>query len=160
MVEIKITHKEEIIPEFDKKNDNKYDKLLDECQGYKYAQSSNFIKLSRTVIFGIIGTIWILSYSNGEFIIHNTYLITSLLFAFLHILIDLLHYLVDMIFYKKEYVRFSEDKGDANAIEKHDKRMDKHATVSFRFVCVNTIALLLSVISFIIGFVFQFEIFE
>lgn len=111
MVEIKITHKEEIIPELDKKKDNKYDKLLDECQGYKYAQSSNFIKLSRTVVFGIIGTIWILSYSNGEFKIHNTSLITSLLFAFLHISIDLLHYLVDMIFIRESMSDFLRIRG-------------------------------------------------
>ena len=32
MVEIKITHKEEIKPEPDKKEDNKYDKLLDEVK--------------------------------------------------------------------------------------------------------------------------------
>lgn len=160
MLEIKIFHKEEIEPEVEKKEDNKYDKLLDECQGYKYAQSSNFIKLSRTVVFGIIGTIWILSYSDGEFEIHNTCLITSLFFAFLHILIDLLHYFVDMIFYKKEYVRFSDDRGGTNTIEKHDKRMDEHATVSFSCVCINAFVFLLTAISFIKGFIFQFEIFK
>lgn len=160
MIEIKITHKEGIKPESDKKEENKYDKLLDECQGYKYSQSSNFIKLSRTVVFGIIGTIWILSYSDGEFEIHNTCLITSLFCAFLHILMDLLHYFVDMIFYKKEYVRFADDRGCANAIEKHDKRMDNQAAVSFGFVCVNAVVLLLTAISFIRGFIFQFKMFE
>lgn len=160
MIEVRISHKEEIKPCVEKKDGNQYDKLLDECQGYKYAQSSNFIKLSRTAVFGIIGTIWILSYSDGEFEIHNTCLITSLFFAFLHILIDLLHYFVDMIFYKREYVRFSDDRGCANAIEKHDKRMDKHAIVSFSFVCINAFVLLLTAISFIKGFIFQFEIFK
>ena len=160
MVEIKITHKEGIKPESDKKEENKYDKLLDECQGYKYAQSSNFTKISRTVIFGIIGTIWILSYSKSGFEIHNTCLFVSLFFAFLHIIIDLIHYFWDMIFYKNEYVKFANDRECENAIKEHDKRMDKNADISFNFVCVNAFVLLLTAISFIKGFIFQFKMFE
>ena len=42
-------------------NDNNKDlqKLLDECQNFHYAQSSKFSTLARTLVFGIIGTIWI-----------------------------------------------------------------------------------------------------
>lgn len=138
----------------------KIDKLLDECQTYKYNQSSNFIQLSRTVIFGIIGTIWILSYSDGSFNIHNTCQIVSLLFAFTHIFIDLLHYFWDMIFYKREYVKLDADRDNVEAVKEHDKRMDCNANVSFAFVCINSFVLLMTAISFVKGFIFQFNIFN
>ena len=134
------------------------EELLSECQTYKYNQSSNFIQLSRTVVFGIIGTIWILSYSHGSFTIHNTILIVSLILAFIHILIDLLHYFCDMVFYKREYVRFASEQYNDNAIKNHDDRMDNNAKKSFLFVVVNSAVLLLTVICFIVGFISQYSI--
>lgn len=137
-------------------NDNNKDlqKLLDECQGFHYAQSSNFSKLSRTIIFGIIGTIWILSYSKDGFTPSNNCLFWSLIVSFLYLAVDLCHYFWDSYFYRSEYFLFDKEKD----ISKHDERMNKRAHSSFYAICGKFIILCFVCILFVVGFIKQYDV--
>ena len=93
-------------------NDNNKDlqKLLDECQNFHYAQSSKFSTLARTLVFGIIGTIWILSYSTNGFNPSNNCLLWSLIVSFLYLAVDECHYFWDSCFYRSGYLNFAKKK--------------------------------------------------
>ncbi len=136
------------------KDNNDIQRLLDECQGFHYAQSSNFSKLSRTIIFGIIGTIWILSYSTEGFNPSNNWLLLALIVAFLYIAIDVGHYFSDSCFYRGEYSLFEEEKN----ISGHDKRMNKRAQKSFYAICIKCGILSVVCLLFIIGFINQYDV--
>ena len=96
--------------EEENKREEQIDKLLEECQGFKYTQSSNFSTLSRSIIFGIIGTLWIISYGDGEFTFPNRCSLYAMCAAFVYLIVDLIHYYWDSCFYKKEYVQFDKEK--------------------------------------------------
>lgn len=129
-------------------------KLLDECQEFLYAQSSSFSKLSRTLVFGVIGTIWVLSYSPEGFSLSNDCLLWALIVAFLYIVVDVCHYFSDSCFYRDEYFQFEKEKD----ISEHDKRMSKRAHLSFKAIRVKFIILCIVCLLFIIGFIKQYDV--
>ena len=129
-------------------------KLLDECQGFHYAQSSSFSKLSRTLVFGVIGTIWVLSYSIEGFSPSNDWLLWDLIVAFLYIVVDVCHYFIDSCFYRSEYFQFDKEKD----ISEHDKRMNKRAHRSFYAICGKFIILCVVCLLFIVGFIKQYDV--
>ena len=137
-------------------NDNNKDlqKLLDECQNFHYAQSSKFSTLARTLVFGIIGTIWILSYSKDGFTPSNNCLFWSLIVSFLYLAVDLCHYFWDSCFYRSEYFQFDKEKD----ISKHDERMNKRAHSSFYAICGKFIILCFVCILFVVGFIKQYDV--
>ena len=53
--------------------------LQDETQRYMYQQSSKFSSVSRSLVLGIIGTIWVLTYVDGTLCIPNRWLLSSLI---------------------------------------------------------------------------------
>ena len=65
--------------------DNQQDKvqrLLDECQGFHYSQSSKFSSLARSLVLGVIGTIWVISYTHNGFVLATNWLLASLISSF------------------------------------------------------------------------------
>ena len=139
-------------------NDNNKDlqKLLDECQNFHYAQSSKFSTLARTLVFGIIGTIWILSYSTNGFNPSNNCLLWSLIVSFLYLAVDVCHYFWDSCFYRSEYFNFEKEK----EILKHDERMEERARKSFNSLIAKFAILIIICILFIVGFVQQYNVIE
>ena len=133
---------------------NDIQKLLDECQGFHYAQSSNFSKLSRTIVFGVIGTIWVLAYSKEGFSPSNDWLLWALIVAFLYLVVDVGHYFSDSCFYRREYFQFNKEKD----ISEHDKRMDKRAHCSFCAIWGKFIILCGVCLLFIVGFIKQYDV--
>ena len=139
-------------------NDNNKDlqKLLDECQNFHYAQSSKFSTLARTLVFGIIGTIWILSYSTNGFNPSNNCLLWSLIVSFLYLAVDVCHYFWDSCFYRSEYFNFEKEK----EVLKHDERMEERARKSFKSLIAKFAILIIICILFIVGFVQQYNVIE
>lgn len=137
-------------------NDNNKDlqKLLDECQNFHYAQSSKFSTLARTLVFGIIGTIWILSYSTNRFNPSNNCLLWSLIVSFLYLAVDLCHYFWDSCFYRSEYFKFEKEKD----ISEHDSRMSKRSQLSYRAIWIKFIIFIFVCGLFIWGFAKQYDI--
>lgn len=151
------TVKETTIETFtENSNENNKDiqKLLDECQSFHYAQSSKFSTLARTLVFGIIGTIWILSYSTDGFNPNNDCLLWSLIVSFLYLAVDLCHYFWDSCFYRSEYFKFEKEKG----IAEHDKRMSKRSQLSYRAIWIKFIIFIFVCGLFIWGFAKQYDV--
>lgn len=135
---------------------NDIQRLLDECQGFHYAQSGNFSKLSRSLVFGIIGTIWVISYSKQGFSPSNNCLLWSLIVSFLYLAVDVCHYFGDSCFYRSEYFNFEKEK----EVLKHDERMKERARKSFKSLIAKFAILIIICILFIVGFVQQYNVIE
>lgn len=73
----------------DKTFKDDWEKRQKETQEYMYSQSSRFSSVSRSLIFGIIGTIWVITYSDGHMRIPNWALLFSLLADFFFYLVML-----------------------------------------------------------------------
>lgn len=80
-------------------------KELEECQNYHYNQSSKVSSLSRNIVFGIIGTSWVLIYANGSYKRPCLGIIIALGLSFVYLLLDLTHYFSDSCSYKKRIFR-------------------------------------------------------
>lgn len=65
-------------------------------------QSGLFSSVSRTLIFGIIGTIWVITYSDNGVNVPNKYLLLSLGMSLVYLLADVSHYYWDTMSYQKE----------------------------------------------------------
>ncbi len=142
----------------EKKREEQIEKLLEECQGFKYTQSSNFSTLSRSIIFGIIGTLWVISYTEKEFTFPNNFALSAMCAAFVYLLVDLIHYFWDSCFYKREYVRFDKEKTSETAVRDHNQRMDRNADNSFNFFRGKCILLLITVLLFMLGFICKYMV--
>lgn len=127
--------------------------LLNECQSFHYTQSSSFSKLARTIILGVIGTIWIVSYSIDGFAIANLWLLWSLIVGFIYLILDVCHYFFDSCFYRKEYFKFEEEK----SVFKHDKRMSDRSLLSYYAIWAKFIVLIATCFLFIMGFINQYN---
>lgn len=140
--------------------DDKYkEKRLDECQTFHYSQSGKMSNLARTIIFGIIGTIWIISYSEKGFIPANRCLYWALCLSFLYLLIDVSHYFVDSLLYRYEYFRLDKNKNDNNFVTNtHESYMNKVSKNSFIILLVKFLLLLTTSICFIVGAVNHFNL--
>lgn len=129
-------------------------RLLDECQEFHYSQSSNFSKLSRTLVFGIIGTIWILSYTEQGFTPNNNWQIWTLVAGFIYLAIDIGHYFSDSCFYRSEYFQFEKEKD----VVSHDNRMSKRSRLSYCAIWGKFIILSIICTLFIVGFAKQYDV--
>ena len=131
------------------------DNLESELQGYRYSQSSKFSSVSRTLILGIIGTIWaiILKSENGS--VCHPLLTTSLLLAIAYLVCDVQHYYQDSKNYFER--QFQLDKAATNAdLERHDSEMDDLSKKSQNYVKWKYRLLRISVMAFILGIIDNF----
>lgn len=138
----------------EKNNSENIQELLEECQEYHYAQSSKFSQLSRSLVFGILGTIWILSYSEQGFTPNNNWQIWTLIAGFIYLAIDVCHYFCDSCFYRNEYFHFKKERN----ISTHDDKMNKRSKISYHAICWKFIILISVCILFLIGFIKQYDI--
>lgn len=154
------TVKETTIETFAENNhvDNRQDevqKLLDECQGYQYSQSSKFSTLARSIVLGVIGTIWVISYTHNGFVLATNWLLASLISSFVYLAMDIIHYFSDTCFYRNEYFRFEKERKSNDAITNHDNRMNDRSRKSFCAIVVKFSLLIIVCTLFIIGFCLQ-----
>ena len=138
----------------EKNNSENIQELLEECQEYHYAQSSKFSQLSRSLVFGILGTIWILSYSEQGFTPNNNWQIWTLIVGFIYLAIDVCHYFCDSCFYRNEYFQFDKEKN----IAEHNKRMNDRSRLSYCAIWGKFLVLFIVCSLFIVGFVKQFDV--
>ena len=98
--------------------------LLDETQKYMYQQSSKFSSVSRSLILGIIGTIWVLTYTEGKLRVPNNWLLYGLIGGLLFLLVDVIHYFWDSMSYQRELYRLDKYKSQDELNENHENIMD------------------------------------
>lgn len=70
--------------------DKRKETLEEELQGFMYSQSSKLSSVSRNLIFGILGTIWVLTFTEGKLTIPNPQLFFALLISLLFMATDVL----------------------------------------------------------------------
>ena len=126
-------------------------KLMDETQEYMYQQSSKFSSVSRFLIVGIIGTIWILTYAEGKLLVPNYFLLASLISSLLFLFIDVIHYFADSMSYQKELYRLDDYKSQDDLLMKHELIMNTINKRSHRYIIIKYCVLMLAAVLFIIG---------
>lgn len=114
--------------------DQNIDKRLEECQNYHYSQSSKVSALSRNIIYGMIGTCWVLIYSNNTFHKPCVGLIITLCLCFAYLLIDLRHYYSDSRSYRNEYFVLDANRTNENILNTHEDKMRQVSKRSYRWL--------------------------
>ena len=140
-------------------NKDPIEEKLKECQGYHYSQSSNVSSLSRNIVYGIIGTGWILIYADNQYHKPCTWLIIALGLSFVYLLLDLTHYFSDSCCYKREYFRLDQDKKTEGILHRHEEYMDGVSKRSFHLLIAKFYSVLVIAVIFVIGILRQLEIF-
>ena len=125
--------------------------LQDELQGYMYSQSSKLSSVSRNLIFGILGTIWVMTFSEGKMTIPNPYLFYALLASLLFMVVDVFHYFWDSISYHRQQYKLDSYMNHEEIENIYEKRMDKINNRSHYFLIGKTSVLLLAALFFIVG---------
>ena len=133
------------------KFDERKQRLLDETQQYMYQQSSKFSSASRNLVLGIIGTIWVLTYTDSKLSIPNIWLLCSLVIGLLFLLVDVVHYFWDAISYQSETYKLEKYKDQIELDRKHEPQMDSINKRSHRFIVAKFCILMLASLSFAIG---------
>lgn len=99
--------------------------LQEQTQTFMYSQSSKCSSVSRNVVFGIIGTIWIISFQDGQFNITNRFLFSSLMISLLFLLTDVIHYYTDSRCYWREIWRMDNYKTQDDLDNRHEPIMNQ-----------------------------------
>lgn len=145
-------HQEAPQPKNDSFKENK-EKLQTETQHYMYDQSSKFSSVSRTLIFGIIGTIWVITYSEGMLHIPNYGLLISLIFGLLYMLTDVFHYFLDSVSYHKEIYDLDNYERQEDLDKIHEPKMDKINKRSYLFLIIKFVILIIAAVLFTAGLI-------
>lgn len=139
-------------------NNKEIEQLISECENYKYTQSSKVSTISRNIIFSMIGTIWVIFYSNGKVIqIPSALLLIALGFSFFYLLLDLIHYYSDTSSYKKESFRLSEEIDIEIQKERHEEFMNKVSIRSFIIFRAKFWWVIITSIIFVLGIITHFS---
>lgn len=138
-----------------KREEDSFDKrkeaLQDELQGFMYSQSSKLSSVSRNLIFGILGTIWIMTYAEGKLTISGPQLFYALLFSLLFMAVDVLHYFMDSISYHRQQYKLDTYKTYEELRNVYDRDMDRINKRSHKFIIGKTLILMLASIMFVWG---------
>ena len=116
-----------------------------------YQQSSKFSSVSRNLVLGIIGTIWVLTYTDGKLGIPNNWLLCSLIMGLLFLLVDVIHYFWDSVSYQRETYQLDKYKNQLELDKRHEPQMDSINKRSHRFIIAKFCILMLASLSFAIG---------
>lgn len=125
--------------------------LLDETQRYMYQQSSKFSSVSRSLVLGIIGTIWVLTYVDGNLCIPNRWLLSSLITGLVFLLTDVIHYFWDSMSYHIESYKLDSYQTLLDIDRKHEPKMDEINKRSHWFIVAKFCILIIAAILFGIG---------
>lgn len=131
--------------------------LQDETQDFMYHQSSKFSTVSRSLILGMFGTIWVLTYTDGTLFIPNRFLLCCLIGGLLFLLTDVIHYFWDSMSYHDELYKLDSYSNEKEFDEIHESRMDYISLRSHRFIIAKFIILLLSAIFFAFGLILKIK---
>lgn len=141
-------------PAIDPLKDEK-DKNESLIQKFMSSQSSNFSSVSRTLMFGIIGTIWVLTYSDGNLEIPNIWLLISLIMSLIYFLADIGHYFLDTMSYQEESKKVWDYSSPKEIEDNVREGLTKINERSVNFIKIKFALLILTAIIFGIGLFLQ-----
>ena len=131
--------------------------LLEETQEYMYSQSSKFSSVSRNLVLGILGTIWVITYADKAFDIPNNWLLRSLFVCLFFLLTDVVHYFWDSMSYHKELFTMDKYTSQEDLDDKHEKRMNYISKRSHYFIVAKFMILLFGALFFVIGIILKIQ---
>ena len=131
------------------------EKMEDMVQGFMGSQSGLFSSVSRTLIFGIIGTIWVITYSEHKLTVPNNWLLVSLVMSLLYLLADVGHYFLDAMSYQEETKRISGYKSSEELKANLKDGLAKINGRSVNFIKIKMVLLISTAIIFVIGLFLQ-----
>ncbi len=143
-------HQEALSKQNDEFQENRK-KLQDETQSYKYSQSSKFSSVSRSLVFGILGTIWVVIYSDDSIVIPNDWLLYSLFSCLAFLFADVFHYFLDSISYQNELSKLDKYTTQEELDTKHEKKMDSISKRSHLFIKIKFVILFVACLFFVVG---------
>jgi len=96
----------------------KYDQAIEEAQSFYADQSGKVATISRSIVFGMIGTIWVVWYSDGE--IKDIHFVTllSMFFCFVYLMYDVFLYFQNALFYHDKLVQLEDNFKKSNYLDK------------------------------------------
>ncbi len=129
--------------------------LENELQGYRYSQSSKFSSVSRTLVLGIIGTIWTIILNSKKGSTCHPLLTLALLLSISYLVCDVRHYYKDSKNYFDQQFKLCKATTNA-ALDEHDTQMDELSKQSQYYVKWKYKILCIAVITFLIGMIDHF----
>ena len=131
-------------------------KYQNSCESSKNTQSSKVSNISRSMVYAIIATNWVLLYieDTPQICNLNYWLIWSVIFSFFYIFIDIIHYFVDTCEYvclSKKLYDSSED--IATRVKIGQKEMKAISKYSFYAIIGKTVLTFITSIVFLIGLI-------
>ena len=124
--------------------------LYNESQKEMSVLTGNFSTVARTLMFGIIGTIWIITYSEAGLNFSNSWLFAALCLCLFYFLVDVIHYFWSAMIYQNISRKAKECKTfGAYLVQK--RRTEKNSCRTVACVVIKFIVLIISAIAFCIG---------
>ena len=68
-----------------------FEDSIEEGNGFYNTQSTKVSQNTRTLVMGIITTIWVVSYNDGSFMLSNNWMIAALFTGFAYLAIDIFY---------------------------------------------------------------------
>ncbi|MDE6112156.1 MAG: hypothetical protein K2G46_01900 [Bacteroidales bacterium] len=130
------------------------------CEDSQNEQSGKVSFTSRTIIYGIIGTIWILISTKEASCPNdiNVLLVIAMIMSFIYLLLDISHYFIDSCRYRIESFRLDSANFDENyKLNRCKTNMDNIAVCSFMAVVFKYVLTLITAILFLLGLLKYFD---
>lgn len=144
----------------DKELENEISERIDSCEHFHFVQSSKVSSISRNMIYGIVGTLWVLLYSptdNKDAKSLCPVLLIALCGSFIYLVVDLVHYFWDACNYRSEAFRIDDQREKEGILFRHDEFMAIVSKRSFFIFVLKFIMSVLVSVLFVIGIVIQLK---
>lgn len=124
--------------------------LYNESQNEMSDLTSNFSTVARTLMFGIIGTIWIITYTEEGLNFSNPWLFAALSLCLFYFLVDVIHYFCCSMICQSISAK-AKDSNTYDEYLKQKRRTEKNSRRSVVFIVIKFIVLIIAATSFCIG---------
>ena len=124
--------------------------LYNESQNEMSDLTSNFSTVARTLMFGIIGTIWIITYTEEGLNFSNPWLFAALSLCLFYFLVDVIHYFCCSMICQSISAK-AKDSNTYDEYLKQKRRTEKNNRRSVVFIVIKFIVLIIAATAFCIG---------
>lgn len=136
---------------------NLFDQSIEEAQGYYFGQSDKVSTISRTIVFGMIATIWVVWYRDGEINNLHWVMVLALLLCFVYLLFELICYFANACFYHKQLDNLDKYFGKKNYLDKkYNDDLQAFSKKAYIWLIVKFSFFLLCAVCFLSGMIFHF----
>lgn len=129
-----------------------YDQSIGEAQDYYFGQSEKVTTISRTLVFGMIATIWVVWYRDGDMNDLHWVLVSALCMCFVYLLLELILYFANACFYHKQLDNLDKHFGKKDYLDKeYNDNLQAFSKRAYVWLIVKFSFFLLSAVCFLLG---------